>query len=86
MKELSKEEKKAQRRKYYLAHREEILRKYREKKEKLTPEDRIQIWTEQLQAKLENTKDELIKFWLERQINFNKKILDGESEKTDICL
>ena len=79
MKELSKEEKKAQRRKYYLAHREEILRKYREKKQKLTPEDRMKIWNEQMQEKLENTKDELIKFWLQHQINFNKDFLNGKT-------
>ena len=77
MNEKSKEEKKAQRRMYYLAHKEEILRKYREKHNKTTPEDRIQIWNEQMQEKLENTKDELIKFWLQHQINFNKKMLEN---------
>ena len=78
MQEKSKEEKKKQRRMYYLAHKEEILRKYRLSKQKTTPEDRIALWTEQLQEKLENTKDELIKFWLERQIKYNKNFIDGE--------
>ena len=77
MQEKSKEEKKAQRRMYYLAHKEEILRKYREKHNKTTPEDRMEIWNEQMQEKLENTKDEVIKFWLQHQINFNKKMLEN---------
>ena len=77
MNEISKEEKKAQRRMYYEAHREEILRKYREKHNKTTQEDRMEIWNEQMQEKLENTKDELIKFWLQHQINFNKKMLEN---------
>lgn len=77
MKELSKEEKKAQRRMYYLAHKEEILRKYRQKKQKTTFQDRMEIWNEQMQEKLENTKDEVIKFWLQHQINFNKKMLEN---------
>ena len=79
MQEKSKEEKKAQRRMYYLAHKEEILRKYREKHNKTTPEDRMEIWNEQMQEKLENTKDELIKFWLQHQINFNKDFLNGKT-------
>ena len=77
MNEKSKEEKKAQRRMYYLAHKEEILRKYRQKKQKTTFQDRMEIWNEQMQEKLENTKDELIKFWLQHQINFNKKMLEN---------
>jgi hypothetical protein len=64
---------------YYEAHREEILRKYREKKDKTTPEDRIQIWNEQMEKKLENTTDELIRFWLQHQINFNKDFLNGKT-------
>lgn len=79
MKELSKEEKAAQRRMYYEAHREEILRKYREKHNKTTPEDRIQIWNEQMEKKLENTTDELIRFWLQHQISFNKDFLNGKT-------
>lgn len=79
MKELSKEEKATQRRMYYEAHREEILRKYREKHNKTTPEDRIQIWNEQMEKKLENTTDELIRFWLQHQINFNKDFLNGKT-------
>lgn len=74
-----KKDKKAQRRMYYEAHREEILRKYREKHNKTTQEDRTQIWTEQLEEKLENTKDELIKFWLESQIKYNKNFIDGKT-------
>lgn len=77
MNEKSKEEKKAQRRMYYLAHKEEILRKYRQKKQKTTFQDRMEIWNEQMQEKLENTKNELIKFWLQHQINFNKKMLEN---------
>jgi len=73
----SKEELKAQRRMYYLAHKEEILRKYRQKKQKTTFQDRMELWNEQMQEKLENTKDEVIKFWLQHQINFNKKMLEN---------
>ena len=77
MQEKSKQDKKAQRRMYYEAHREEILRKYRQKKQKATFQDRMEIWNEQMQEKLENTKDELIKFWLQQQLNFNKKMLEN---------
>lgn len=73
----SKEELKAQRRMYYLAHKEEILRKYRQKKQKTTFQDRMELWNEQMQEKLENTNDEVIKFWLQHQINFNKKMLEN---------
>lgn len=79
MQEKSKEEKKAQRRMYYLAHKEEILRKYRQKKQKTTFQDRMEIWNEQMQEKLENTKDEVIKFWLQSQIRHNKNFLDGKA-------
>ena len=78
MKELSKEEKKKQRRMYYLAHREEILRKYRQKKQKLTPEDRIQIWTEQLEDKLEKETSEIKRIWFQSQIRHNKNFLNGK--------
>ena len=77
MKEISKEEKKAQRRMYYLAHKEEILRKYREKHNKATPEDRIQIWNEQLQKRIDEEADETIRYWLQHQLNFNKKMLEN---------
>ena len=73
MQEKSKEEKKAQRRMYYLAHKEEILRKYREKHNKTTPEDRIQIWNEQLQKRIDEEADETI----QHQLNFNKKMLEN---------
>ena len=86
MQEKSKQDKKAQRRMYYEAHREEILRKYRLKKQKTTQEDRIQIWTEQLEDKLSKETDEIKKIWLESQIRYNKNYLNGKSEKTDICL
>lgn len=79
MKELSKEEKAAQRRMYYEAHREEILRKYREKHNKTTPEDRIQIWTEQLEDKLEKETSEIKRIWLQSQIRHNKNFLDGKA-------
>ena len=75
----SKEELKAQRRMYYEAHREEILRKYRMKKQKTTPEDRIEIWNEQLKEKLENEKDEIIRFWIQSQIRHNKNFIDGKT-------
>ena len=78
MQEKSKEEKKAQRRMYYEAHREEILRKYRLKKQKTTPEDRIQIWTEQLENKLEKETSEIKRIWLQSQIRHNKNYLNGE--------
>lgn len=79
MQEKSKEEKKTQRRMYYLAHREEILRKYRLKKQKTTPEDRIQIWTEQLEDKLTKETSEIKRIWLESQIKYNKNFINGET-------
>ena len=79
MQDKSKEEKKAQRRMYYLAHREEILRKYREKHNKTTPEDRIQIWTEQLEDKLEKETDKIKRIWLESQIRHNKNFINGKA-------
>lgn len=78
-KEKTKEEKKAQRRMYYEAHREEILRKYREKKQKTTFQDRITIWNEQIEKRLEEEKDKTIRFWLESQEKFNKMMMDGEA-------
>lgn len=78
-KEKTKEEKKAQRRMYYEAHREEILRKYREKKQKTTFQDRITIWNEQIEKRLEVEKDKTIRFWLESQEKFNKMMMDGEA-------
>lgn len=79
MQDKSKEEKKAQRRMYYEAHKEEILRKYREKKQKTTFQDRMEIWNNQMEEKLKNTTDETIRIWLQHQINFNKNFLDGET-------
>lgn len=79
MKELSKEEKAAQRRMYYEAHREQILRKYREKHNKTTPEDRIQIWNEQMEDKLEKETDKIKRIWLESQIRHNKNFLNGKT-------
>ena len=78
-KEKTKEEKKAQRRMYYEAHREEILGKYREKKQKTTFQDRITIWNEQIEKRLEEEKDKTIRFWLESQEKFNKMMMDGEA-------
>lgn len=78
-KEKTKEEKKAQRRMYYEAHREEILRKYREKKQKTTFQDRITIWNEQIEKRLEVEKDKTIRFWLESQEKFNKMMMNGEA-------
>ena len=78
-KEKTKEEKKAQRRMYYEAHREEILRKYREKKQKTTFQDRITIWNEQIEKRLEVEKDKTIRFWLESQEKFNKMMMDGKA-------
>lgn len=78
-KEKTKEEKKAQRRVYYEAHREEILRKYREKKQKTTFQDRIAIWNEQIEKRLEEEKDKTIRFWLESQEKFNKMMMDGKA-------
>lgn len=77
MQDKSKEELKAQRRMYYEAHREEILRKYRMKKQKLTPEDRMEIWNEQLQKRIDEETDETIRYWLQHQLNFNKKMLEN---------
>lgn len=79
MNEKSKEEKKAQRRMYYLAHREEILRKYRMKKQKTTQEDRIALWTEQLEDKLSKETDEIKRIWLQSQIRHNKNFIDGKT-------
>lgn len=78
-KEKTKEEKKAQRRMYYEAHREEILRKYREKKQKTTFQDRITVWNEQIEKRLEEEKDKTIRFWLESQEKFNKMMMDGKA-------
>jgi len=64
---------------YYEAHREEILRKYREKKQKTTFQDRITIWNEQIEKRLEEEKDKTIRFWLESQEKFNKMMMDGEA-------
>ena len=64
---------------YYLAHREEILRKYRLKKQKTTPEDRIQIWTEQLEDKLTKETSEIKRIWLESQIKYNKNFINGKT-------
>jgi len=77
MQEKSKEEKKKQRRMYYLAHKEEILRKYRLSKQKTTPEDRIALWNEQLQKRIDEETDETIRYWLQHQLNFNKKMLEN---------
>lgn len=79
MQDKSKEEKKLQRRMYYLAHREEILRKYRMKKQKTTQEDRIALWTEQLEDKLSKETDEIKRIWLQSQIRHNKNFIDGET-------
>lgn len=78
-KEKTKEEKKAQRRMYYEAHREEILRKYRQKKQKTTFQDRMELWNEQIEKRLEEEKDKTIRFWLESQEKFNKMMMDGEA-------
>lgn len=79
MQDKSKQDKKVQRRMYYLAHREEILRKYRQKKQKLTQEDRIALWTEQLEDKLSKETDEIKKIWLQSQIRHNKNFIDGKT-------
>lgn len=79
MQDKSKEEKKKQRRMYYEAHREEILRKYREKKQKTTFQDRMEIWNEQLQKRIDEEADETIRYWLQHQLNFNKRTLSGET-------
>lgn len=78
MQEINKQDKKAQRRMYYEAHREEILRKYREKHNKTTPEDRIALWTQQLEDKLEKETSEIKRIWLESQIKYNKNFIDGQ--------
>ncbi len=90
----TEEEYKILRREYYLQHREEILRKAKEKKlhptapkKKVKTESAFQSllkqWNEQLSSKLQENVSEWLKIGLNKQIEINKAILTNQDEEKD---
>ena len=86
---MSTEQQRAYKREYYHKHREEILKKMREKNGKKTTkhtnDDTYLTWYAQLSEKLQTTTSPIIKRWLELTMqsieNYGKEI-SGQDNKT----
>ena len=90
----TEEEYKILRREYYLQHREEILRKAKERKLHPTkPKTKVKTetayqnllnsWTEQLTKKLEENLPQWLEIGLNKQIEINKAMLTNQDEEKD---
>lgn len=90
----TEEEYKILRREYYLQHREEILRKAKENKQRATSdnptiktesafESLLNSWTEQLTIKLQENLPQWLKIAIQDQIIINKTMLTNQHEKKD---
>ena len=90
----TEEEYKELRREYYLQHREEILRKAKERKLHPTaPKKKVKTesafeslilhWNEQLTIKLQENLPQWLKIAIQDQITINKAMLTNQHEKKD---
>lgn len=90
----TEEEYKILRREYYLQHREEILRKAKERKlhptkpkTKVKTETALQnlliSWNEQLTIKLQENLPQWLKIAIQDQITINKAMLTNQDEEKD---
>lgn len=89
----TEEEIKKLRQQYYQYHREEILRKAREKRETYNTPKTIKTesafqsllneWNEQLSHKLQENVSQWLKIALEEQITLNKAMLTNQDEEKD---
>ncbi len=90
----TEEEIKKLRQQYYQYHREEILRKAKENRQRATSDNPtirtesafqnlLNEWNEQLSNKLQENVSEWLKIAIEEQITLNKAMLTNQYEKKD---